>query len=80
MIKEPYDVFEDQGFFLTYNPPGDGNCQFRAIRRILNQLGFQRSPERLRRETVSYLEFNPVDAEGFPLDLYLEVPFSKIFG
>ena len=26
---------------------------------------------------MSYLESNPVDAEGFSLDLYLEVPFSK---
>ena len=56
MIKEPYDAFEDQGFFITNNPPGDGNCQFSVICRILNQLGFQRFPETLRREIVSYLE------------------------
>ena len=77
MIKEPYDAFEDQGFFITYNPPGDGNCQFSAICRILNQLGFQRSPETLRREIVSYLESNPMDVEGFPSDLYLDVLLSE---
>ena len=31
MIKEPYDAFEDQGFFITYKPPGDDNCQFSVI-------------------------------------------------
>ena len=67
MIKEPYDAFEDQGFFITYNPPGDGNCQFNVICKILNQFGFQRSPETLRGEIV----------EGFPLDLYLDVSLSE---
>ena len=27
-------------FSVTYDPPGDGNCQFSAIYRIVNHLGF----------------------------------------
>ena len=61
----------------TPPPPGDGNCQFSGICRILNQLGFQRSPETLRREIVSYLESNPMDVEGFPSDLYLDVLLTE---
>ena len=72
-----YYLWHTRWRYITYDTRGDGKYQFSAICRILNQLEFQRSPETLRRETVSYLEHNPVDAEGFLLDLCLEVPFSK---
>ena len=54
-------------------PPGDGNCQFGALCFWLNRLGIHRSPEKLREEIVQYLENNPTDTEGFPLELYAGV-------
>ena len=72
-----YYLWHTRWRYITYDTRGDGKYQFSAICRIPNQLEFQRSLETLRRETVSYLEPNPVDAEGFLLDLCLEVPFSK---
>ena len=50
MRKEDYvQPTEDQGFELVYNPPGDGNCQFAALRK----LGILRSPETMTEERNS---------------------------
>ena len=38
---------------------------------------FVRSPEKVREEIVQYLENNPTDPEGFPLELYAGVPWSQ---
>lgn len=66
--KEDYGkIIEDQGFVITYNPPGNGGCQFAALTHHLSGLGILRSPETLRDEIVEYLESNPLDHDGFPL-------------
>ena len=53
-----YKSFQEQGFQVTFDPLGDGNCQFRAQ---LDQLGIQRSALKVREEIVKYLEENQND-------------------
>ena len=43
----------------------------------MQQFGIQRLVQTLRNELVSYLENNPFDNKGFPLDLYIGMPFSE---
>ncbi|CAH3125701.1 unnamed protein product [Porites lobata] len=69
--------FPHMSITLMHNPPGDGNCQFGALCFWLNRLGIHRSPEKFREEIVEYLENNPTDTEGFPLELYAGVPWSQ---
>ena len=69
--------FPHMSIILMHNPPGDGNCQFGALCFWLNRLGIHRSPEKVREEIVQYLENNPTDTEGFPLELYAGVPWSQ---
>ena len=71
--------FPHMSITLMHNPPGDGNCQFGALCFWLNRLGIHRSPEKVREEIVEYLENNPTDTEGFPLELYagVGVPWSQ---
>ena len=76
MLSDPIESFDNQGFAVSYNPPGDGNCQFSAICKVLRQFGFERSPASLRAEIVSYLVANPVVDNGYPIEEYLEEPFS----
>lgn len=52
---------------ITYNPPGNGICQFAALAHQLSGLRIFRSPETSRDEKVEYLESNPLDHDGFPL-------------
>ena len=67
MEKENYGkIIEDQGFVITYNPPGNGGCQFAAFAHMLSGLGILRSPETLRAEIVENLESNALDHDGFP--------------
>ena len=63
MEKEDYrKIIEDQGVVITYNPPGNGDCQFTSLaRQFKSGLGILRSPETLREEIVEYLESNPLD-------------------
>lgn len=66
--KEDYEkIVEDQGFVITYNPPGNGICQFAGLAHLLSGLGIFRSPETSRDEKVEYLESNPLDHDGFPV-------------
>lgn len=66
--KEDYEkIVEDQGFVITYNPPGNGICQFAALAHQLSGLRIFRSPETSRDEKVEYLESNSLDHDGFPL-------------
>ena len=45
----------DQGYIVTYDPPGDGNCQFLALCDSLLIFGIFWSPQTLREEIVNYL-------------------------
>jgi len=48
--KETYEEFENQGYKVSYNPPGNGNCQFATVAHHLLNIGILRSPETLRDE------------------------------
>ena len=54
MVKQPEDQFVEQGYYVSFDSLRNGNCQFSSICRILREFGFQRSPEALRAEIVSY--------------------------
>ena len=68
MKQDDYsEIIEDQGYYIVFNPLGDGNCQFAALANQMSALGIFRSQETLRKEIVQYLEENPLDVDGFPL-------------
>ena len=49
------DEITDQGYIVTDDPPGDGNCQFSALCDSLLNFGIFRSPQTLRQRIVNYL-------------------------
>ena len=53
------DRFEEAHFLISYDPPGDGNCQFSVICESLRSVGIDRSEETAREEIVEYLENHP---------------------
>lgn len=59
-----------------FDPPGDGNCQFHAISHALNRFGIYRSAQTLRADIINYLENNENDRDGWPLELFMGMPFS----
>ena len=69
--------FTHMSITLMHKLPGDGNCPFGALCFWLNCLGIHRSPEKVHEENVQYLENNPTDTEGCPLELYAGVPLSQ---
>lgn len=71
------DTFTDQGYTLTYDPPGDGNCQFHAVARALATFGMYRSAHTLRNDVVRYLSENENDQDGWPLELFMGMPMSE---
>ena len=75
--QERYQPFLDQGYEVSFNPAGDGNCQFAALSWFLRHLGILRSEETLRKEIVDYLNNNPLAQDGFPLELFVGVPWSQ---
>ena len=74
-----YEVFSDLGFTFSYNPPGNGNCQFDAMCYLLHLTGIHRSARSLREEIVQYLAENPYNCEGFPLELFAGTPWAHYF-
>ena len=77
MAKQPKYQFGEQGYYISFDPLRDGNYQFSSICRILRELSFQRSPQALRAEIVSYMEGNPNNPNGTPLNFYMDDPFNK---
>ena len=69
--------FSDQGYHITYHPPGDSNCQFSALAHLLQTIGIFCSEESLRREIVRYLTENPNNQDGFPFELFAGMPWSQ---
>ena len=69
MVKQPQDQCDDQGYYISFDPLRDGNCQFSSICRILREFGFHCSPEALRAEIGFY----------FYLFIYLFFPVSLHF-
>ena len=75
--KDNHEAFWDQGFDISFNPAGDGNCQFAAVAHALQDVGIYRSNETLRREVVQYLSDNPNAVDGSPLELFAAMPWSE---
>jgi len=46
--KDNHEAFWDQGFDISFNPAGDGNCQFAAVAHALQDVCIYRSNETLR--------------------------------
>lgn len=57
---------------LLYNPLGNGNCQFEALRFWLQQIGIYQSAETVRQE-IRYLKEHPTNVENIPLELFAGV-------
>ena len=75
MTPEDLDQpFSDQGYHITYNPPGDGNCQFSALAMYSKPLVFfvPRNPC-----GEKYLSENPNNQDGFPFELFAGLPWSQ---
>lgn len=75
--KEIYEEFENQGYKVTYNLPGNGNCQFAAVAHHLQNMGILRSPETLGDEVCKYLEEHDSAPDGMPLELFVGMPWSE---
>ena len=59
-------AFFEKGYGVSFDPPGDENCQFHAIAHELIRCGIYRSAQSLRVDTVRHLENNPNDRDGVP--------------
>ena len=75
--NDQHEAFRDQGFAISFNPAGDGNCQFAAVAHALQNFGIYRSNETLRREVVQYLSDNPNAADGSPVELFAAMPWAE---
>ena len=53
------DRLDSAHFHITYDPPGDGNCQFSVVCALLRSIGLYQSVETLREQVVQYLENHP---------------------
>ena len=62
-------LFEDRTgsahFFISFDPPKDGNCQFAAICKLLNSIGIHRSNHTMREDI----------AAGTPLQNFTDLPW-----
>ena len=75
--QDRYESFQEQGFQLTFDPLGDGNCQFSDVAHQLDRLGIHRFASKVREEIIKHLEENQNDQQGMSLELFLGIPFSK---
>lgn len=75
--NDHFETFSSLGFHVVYNPNGDGNCQFEALRFLLQTLGIYRSVEVLRKEIVQYLTQNPDNVFGTPLENFAAMPWDR---
>ena len=76
-VEDVYEEFTSQGYNVVFNPDGNGDCQFSAIAHHLASIGIFRSERTIREEICQYLEQNPSDTDGFPLELFVGVPWSQ---
>ena len=71
------ETFSSLSFQVDYNPDGDGNCQFEALRFRLQTLGIYLSVQALPEEIVQYLTQNPDNVYGIPLANFAEMPCDR---
>ena len=62
--EDRQNALENQGYTITFNPLGNGSCQFAALCHILRRFGIYKSPELQRKKIVTYLERNQLDNQG----------------
>ena len=70
------DEITGQGYTITYNPPGDGNCQFLALCHSLLNFGVFHSPKTLRQEIVEYIR-NHENINNLLIREFLEIPWDR---
>lgn len=70
-------IRSEQRLSISYDPPKDGNCQFSSLCHELSKIGIYRSPDTLRKELVAYLSNYPNAADGFPLELFVGLPWDQ---
>lgn len=66
--------FKNMDISVSYDPTGDGNCQFSAVAHQLSQFGLYRTHQCLRSDAVRHMERNRAEYEHFVsenFDLYL---------
>ena len=73
-------AFFEQGYSVSFDPPGDGNCQFHAIAHALSRYEIYRPAQSLKADIVRHLENNPNDLDGIPLELFMGMSFSDYLG
>ena len=61
--NDRYALFNDQGYTVLFDPPGDGNCQFHALSNALGRFGIHRSAQLLRADIINYFEDNQNDQD-----------------
>jgi len=76
-VDDVYEEFKSLGYNVVFNPDGNGDCQFSAIAHHLASIGIFRSERTIRDGICQYLEQNPSDTDGFPLELFVGVPWSQ---
>ena len=67
----------DLGYSVVYDPQGDGNSQFDALRYWLKRLGIYRPIEPICDEIVAYLTQHPNNVEGMPLEYFATMPWDN---
>ena len=63
------DQLNSAQFLISYDPPGDGNCQFSVICETLINIGLYQSVETLREQTVKYLK-DHLHMQNFIMDAW----------
>ena len=72
-------AFFEQGYSMSFDPPGNGNYQFFAIAHALIRYAIYRSAQSLGADIVRHLENNPNDRDGVPLELFMGMPYMVIW-
>ena len=71
------ESFKDQGFSISHNPSGNGNCQFSTLSYLLKNIGIHGSARTFRQEVVNYLSENTENSKGQPLEHFARLPWSQ---
>ena len=62
--EDQMESFKDQGFSVSHNPSGNGNCQFPTLSYLHEMIGIHRSGRSVPQKVVSYLSENPENSGG----------------
>ena len=73
---DPIEEFTKQGYVVTHDSLGDGNCQFAALCYSLREMGSYRSQDTLRVEVVQFIEEHDI-ADGNHLELFTSLSWQQ---